>query len=151
MYIVVNISSFNSMLYTYFLYKMSYAGGYLFYYLYIFYLNSSIFPKGDLMGPSINGLESLIKMPYGCGEQNMLNFAPNIFVTRYLEITNNLDTATFEKSKNYMKKGEDNKPYLRITNSRTSPVTAHTSVCWQESMFLDTKTVLQFELHFLFM
>ncbi|XP_052795659.1 CD109 antigen-like isoform X2 [Mya arenaria] len=60
---------------------------------------------GDLMGPSINGLESLIKMPYGCGEQNMLNFAPNIFVTKYLSVTNNLDTALAEKTKNYMKKG----------------------------------------------
>lgn len=60
---------------------------------------------GDLMGPSINGLDSLLKMPYGCGEQNMLNFAPNIFVTEYLTTTNNLDQATFDKAKNYMIKG----------------------------------------------
>ena len=57
------------------------------------------------MGPSINGLDDLLKMPYGCGEQNMLNFAPNIFITRYLEITNNLDEATMEKSKGFMVKG----------------------------------------------
>lgn len=61
---------------------------------------------GDLMGPSIHGLDELLKMPYGCGEQNMLNFAPNIFITRYLEVTNNLDEATFEKSKGFMVKGE---------------------------------------------
>lgn len=66
------------------------------------------------MGPSINGLDSLIKMPYGCGEQNMLNFAPNIFVTRYLEITNNLDAALFEKSKNYMKKGNHKQRFYYI-------------------------------------
>ncbi|KAK3607708.1 hypothetical protein CHS0354_016732 [Potamilus streckersoni] len=60
---------------------------------------------GDLMGPSINGLDSLIKMPYGCGEQNMLNFAPNIFVTKYLEVTNNLSPDIKEKSKEYMIKG----------------------------------------------
>lgn len=57
------------------------------------------------MGPSINGLDSLIKMPYGCGEQNMLNFAPNIFVTKYLAATNNIDAALMEKTKNYMTKG----------------------------------------------
>ena len=57
------------------------------------------------MGTSINGLDDLLKMPYGCGEQNMLNFAPNIFITKYLEITNNLDEATMEKSKGFMVKG----------------------------------------------
>lgn len=57
------------------------------------------------MGPSINGLDSLLKMPYGCGEQNMLNFAPNIFITEYLTTTNNLDQNTFEKARNYMLKG----------------------------------------------
>ena len=57
------------------------------------------------MGPSINGLDRLLKMPYGCGEQNMLNFAPNIFVVKYLEATNNIDGATMEKAKNFMTKG----------------------------------------------
>ena len=57
------------------------------------------------MGPSINGLESLLKMPYGCGEQNMLNFAPNIFVVKYLEAINNIDGTIMEKAKNFMTKG----------------------------------------------
>ncbi|XP_060581970.1 CD109 antigen-like, partial [Ruditapes philippinarum] len=35
---------------------------------------------GDLMGPSINGLDKLLKLPTGCGEQNMLKFAPNIYI-----------------------------------------------------------------------
>ncbi|KAF3850306.1 hypothetical protein F7725_020025 [Dissostichus mawsoni] len=39
---------------------------------------------GDILGPSISGLGSLIKLPSGCGEQNMINFAPNIFVLQYL-------------------------------------------------------------------
>ncbi|KAM8953041.1 LOW QUALITY PROTEIN: CD109 antigen-like [Pelodytes ibericus] len=45
---------------------------------------------GDFLGPSINGLESLIQMPCGCGEQNMINFAPNIYVLQYLTATNQL-------------------------------------------------------------
>ncbi|XP_062587000.1 CD109 antigen-like [Saccostrea cucullata] len=60
---------------------------------------------GDVMGPSISGLASLLKMPYGCGEQNMLNFAPNIFVWKYLTITNNLTPDLERKAKEYMIKG----------------------------------------------
>jgi len=51
--------------------------------------------EGDLLGPSVNGLDKLVKMPYGCGEQNMLNFAPNIYIMKYLETANQL-TADFE-------------------------------------------------------
>jgi len=57
------------------------------------------------MGPSINGLDKLIKMPYGCGEQNMLNFAPTIFVTEYLTQTNQLTSDLESKSVGFMEKG----------------------------------------------
>ena len=38
------------------------------------------------MGPSINNLHSLIRMPFGCGEQNMLLFVPNIVAIEYLSV-----------------------------------------------------------------
>lgn len=38
------------------------------------------------MGPSTMNLASLIQMPFGCGEQNMLNFVPNIVVLDYLKV-----------------------------------------------------------------
>lgn len=60
------------------------------------------------MGPSINGIEKLLKMPYGCGEQNMLNFAPTIFVRKYLTVTGKLTDAIIIKSKEYMTKGKFN-------------------------------------------
>ncbi|XP_052244580.1 pregnancy zone protein-like [Dreissena polymorpha] len=60
---------------------------------------------GDLMGPSINGLDKLIRLPTGCGEQNMLKFAPNIFIVKYLQATNNLDTAVMNKAKEFMEQG----------------------------------------------
>lgn len=41
---------------------------------------------GDLLGPSIPNLENLIQMPFGCGEQNMLNFVPNIVIMNYLKV-----------------------------------------------------------------
>ncbi|XP_072266287.1 CD109 antigen-like [Pyxicephalus adspersus] len=55
---------------------------------------------GDLLVPSINGLQSLIQMPYGCGEQNMINFAPNIYILQYLfatqNLTNNIETKSID-------------------------------------------------------
>lgn len=33
----------------------------------------------------MNNLGDLIREPTGCGEQNMINFAPGVFVTLYLE------------------------------------------------------------------
>ncbi|XP_077443241.1 CD109 antigen [Stigmatopora argus] len=43
--------------------------------------------SGDLLGPSIQNLDSLIRMPYGCGEQNMIHFAPNVYALLYLNAT----------------------------------------------------------------
>lgn len=41
----------------------------------------------DVMGPSIQGLERLVRLPSGCGEQNMITFAPVVSVAYYLEHT----------------------------------------------------------------
>lgn len=42
---------------------------------------------GSLLSQTIEGLDSLLQMPYGCGEQNMLLFAPDVFIARYLRET----------------------------------------------------------------
>ncbi|XP_042565902.1 CD109 antigen [Clupea harengus] len=60
---------------------------------------------GDILGPSISGLESLIQMPYGCGEQNMINFAPNIYILQYLASTGQDDTETRERAISFMMQG----------------------------------------------
>ena len=46
---------------------------------------------GDVMGSAMSNIDSLLKMPYGCGEQNMVHFVPNIFIMRYLEATGRQD------------------------------------------------------------
>ncbi|KFP85866.1 CD109 antigen, partial [Acanthisitta chloris] len=61
--------------------------------------------SGDLLGPSINGLASLVKMPYGCGEQNMINFAPNVYVLQYLTKTRQLREDIKSKAVSFMRKG----------------------------------------------
>lgn len=60
---------------------------------------------GDLLAPSINGLESLIQMPYGCGEQNMINFAPNIYILIYLTATKQIKPDIRKKAIDYMQQG----------------------------------------------
>lgn len=57
------------------------------------------------MGPTVNGLDKLLRMPTGCGEQTMLGMAPDIFVTNYLKATNQLTGAIEEKALEYMDKG----------------------------------------------
>lgn len=45
-------------------------------------------------------------MPQGCGEQNMLNFVPNIVITKYLKQVNRLTPAIEKKSLNFMESGK---------------------------------------------
>jgi CD109 antigen len=61
--------------------------------------------SGDLLGPSIENLDKLIKLPYGCGEQNMVNFVPNIVVLDYLTSVNKLTPEIEEKAKKHMESG----------------------------------------------
>ncbi|KAL4230965.1 hypothetical protein ACF0H5_011338 [Mactra antiquata] len=60
---------------------------------------------GDLLGPTVNNLDKLLRMPTGCGEQTMLGFAPDVFVTNYLTATNQLTGEIEEKAINFMEKG----------------------------------------------
>uniref|UniRef100_A0A5F9CFX8 CD109 molecule n=1 Tax=Oryctolagus cuniculus TaxID=9986 RepID=A0A5F9CFX8_RABIT len=60
---------------------------------------------GDILGPSISGLASLIQMPSGCGEQNMINFAPNIYVLDYLMKKRQLTDNLREKALAFMRQG----------------------------------------------
>ncbi|XP_069830742.1 CD109 antigen-like [Dendropsophus ebraccatus] len=42
---------------------------------------------GDILGPSAASLQSLVQLPFGCGEQNMIRFAPLVFIMEYLTNT----------------------------------------------------------------
>ena len=45
-------------------------------------------------------------MPYGCGEQNMINFAPNIYVLDYLTKKKQLTENLKEKALSFMRQGK---------------------------------------------
>ena len=61
---------------------------------------------GDVMGPALSNIESLLRMPYGCAEQTMVSFAPNIFVMKYLEAINKDKPDLRKKAIQYMKSGK---------------------------------------------
>ncbi len=45
---------------------------------------------GSLLAQTIEGLDQLLQMPFGCGEQNMILFAPDAFILKYLKETRQL-------------------------------------------------------------
>ena len=61
---------------------------------------------GDVMGPALSNIESLLRMPYGCAEQTMVSFAPNIVVMKYLEAINKDKPDLRKKAIQYMKSGK---------------------------------------------
>uniref|UniRef100_A0A8C3SLY3 Alpha-2-macroglobulin n=1 Tax=Chelydra serpentina TaxID=8475 RepID=A0A8C3SLY3_CHESE len=50
-------------------------------------------------------VENLLQMPYGCGEQNMVLFAPNIYILDYLNKTGQLTKETESKGIGYLTSG----------------------------------------------
>ncbi|XP_018430169.1 PREDICTED: alpha-2-macroglobulin-like, partial [Nanorana parkeri] len=60
---------------------------------------------GDLMGTALQNLDRLLAMPYGCGEQNMVLFAPNIFILQYLEKTHQLTDEIKSKATKFLESG----------------------------------------------
>ena len=66
----------------------------------------SIPPVGDVLGRALKNIDSLLKMPYGCGEQNMAILSPNIYILQYLQNTGQLTADIREKATNFLKNGE---------------------------------------------
>ncbi|XP_026229092.1 alpha-2-macroglobulin isoform X5 [Anabas testudineus] len=60
---------------------------------------------GDLMGRAMKNLHKLLAMPYGCGEQNMVLFAPNIFILNYLKSTGQLTLEIQDKATRFLESG----------------------------------------------
>ncbi|XP_038548731.1 alpha-2-macroglobulin-like isoform X3 [Micropterus salmoides] len=66
---------------------------------------ASLSVLGDILGRALKNLDGLLKMPYGCGEQNMALLAPNIYILQYLENTQQLTAAIKEKATNFLTSG----------------------------------------------
>jgi CD109 antigen len=51
---------------------------------------------------TIEGLEGLIQMPFGCGEQNMILFAPDVYIAKYLRESGQLKPEIMAKAEKLM-------------------------------------------------
>ncbi|KAM5336306.1 alpha-2-macroglobulin [Glossophaga mutica] len=60
---------------------------------------------GDILASAMRNTQNLLQMPYGCGEQNMVLFAPNIYVLNYLNETQQLTPELKSKAIGYLNTG----------------------------------------------
>uniref|UniRef100_A0A8C8RMR6 Alpha-2-macroglobulin-like protein 1 n=1 Tax=Pelusios castaneus TaxID=367368 RepID=A0A8C8RMR6_9SAUR len=60
---------------------------------------------GDIMGTALQNIDRLLAMPYGCGEQNMVRFAPNIYIQQYLEKSGQLTPEIKDKAHGFLQSG----------------------------------------------
>lgn len=58
------------------------------------------------MGRAMKNIDKLLAMPFGCGEQNMILFAPNIFILNYLKSTGQLTQEIQDRATRFLKSGE---------------------------------------------
>ncbi|KAK2588934.1 hypothetical protein KPH14_001789 [Odynerus spinipes] len=70
---------------------------------------------GDILGPALENLDNLVRLPMGCGEQNMILFVPNIHVIGYLDANGMENPELRAKAIKNMEKG-----YQRELNYRHS-------------------------------
>lgn len=75
---------------------------------------------GDILGPTLKNLDQLIRLPSGCGEQNMIHFVPNILVLQYLEALQKDMPLIVHKAKKYMETGYQRQLTYKHTNGAYS-------------------------------
>ncbi|XP_072548194.1 alpha-2-macroglobulin-like [Salminus brasiliensis] len=66
---------------------------------------ASVSVLGDILGRALQNIDGLLKMPYGCGEQNIALLSPNIYILQYLENTQQLTPAIRERATGFLKSG----------------------------------------------
>ena len=74
----------------------------------------------SLLTQTMEGLEGLIQMPFGCGEQNMMLFAPNVYVTRYLDESGQLKPEIMAKAEKMMVTGYQRQLTYRLSDGSFS-------------------------------
>ena len=67
---------------------------------------------------TIDGLDTLLQMPFGCGEQNMIVLAPDVYITKYLQGSGQLKPEIMAKAEKLMITGYQRElTYRRIDGS----------------------------------
>ncbi|CAG2257034.1 CD109 [Mytilus edulis] len=61
--------------------------------------------SGDLLGATLAGLGDLLQTSSGSGEQNMISFTPNVYVSAYLKATSRLTEEIKKKTAKFLEGG----------------------------------------------
>jgi CD109 antigen len=69
---------------------------------------------------TIDGLDALLQMPFGCGEQNMIVFAPDVYITKYLRDSGQLKPEIMAKAEKLMITGYQRELTYRRTDGSFS-------------------------------
>jgi CD109 antigen len=69
---------------------------------------------------TIDGLDALLQMPFGCGEQNMIAFAPDVYITKYLQGSGQLKPEIMAKAEKLMITGYQRELTYRRTDGSFS-------------------------------
>ena len=65
-----------------------------------------------MIGSALNNIEDLLKMPYGCGEQNLVGFAPDVYILDYLKKSARLTDTIKSKAIEFINSGFDRLPFF---------------------------------------
>nr|XP_021153259.1 alpha-2-macroglobulin-like protein 1 isoform X1 [Columba livia]XP_021153260.1 alpha-2-macroglobulin-like protein 1 isoform X1 [Columba livia] len=68
-------------------------------------VRATISVTGDLMGTALQNMDHLVQMPHGCGEQNMVLFAPVVYLLQYLKKTRQLTPEIKERATGFLRNG----------------------------------------------
>uniref|UniRef100_A0A8C0JWJ8 Alpha-macroglobulin receptor-binding domain-containing protein n=1 Tax=Canis lupus dingo TaxID=286419 RepID=A0A8C0JWJ8_CANLU len=115
----------------------------------------SFWISGDIMGTALQNLDNLVQMPRGCGEQNMVLFAPIIYVLQYLERARLLTEEIKSQAVGFLKIGYQKELMYKHSNGSYSAfgeqdgdgntwLTAFVTKCFgqaQEFIFIDDKNI----------
>nr|XP_058138725.1 alpha-2-macroglobulin-like protein 1 isoform X2 [Dasypus novemcinctus] len=110
---------------------------------------------GDIMGTALQNLDKLVQMPSGCGEQNMVFFAPIIYVLQYLEKAGLLTEEIRSRAVGFLEIGYQKELTYKHSNGSYSAfgeqdgngntwLTAFVTKCFaqaQEFIFIDDKNI----------
>ncbi|XP_068962210.1 alpha-2-macroglobulin [Petaurus breviceps papuanus] len=91
---------------------------------------------GDILGSAVRDTQNLLKMPYGCGEQNMALFAPNIYVLNYLNETNQLTPEIKSKAIGFLQSGYQRQLNYKHRDGSYSTFQHSTSNTWLTAFVL---------------
>ncbi|XP_053081769.1 alpha-2-macroglobulin-like protein 1 isoform X2 [Acinonyx jubatus] len=110
---------------------------------------------GDIMGTALQNLDNLVQMPRGCGEQNMVLFAPIIYVLQYLKRARLLTEEIRSRAVGFLELGYQKELLYKHSNGSYSAfgeqdengntwLTAFVTKCFgqaQEFIFIDEKNI----------